>query len=89
MYHWAWPIPFPLVMLIFLYFTGVSVYISTLTLTIIALDRSVVILYPLRTRMQMKTCTVLIAVINLLAMLFTAPYIIFVDVFHSDDGSTG
>ena len=89
MYHWAWPIPFPLVMLIFLYFTGVSVYISTLTLTIIALDRFVVILYPLRTRMQMKTCTVLIAVINLLAMLFTAPYIIFVDVFHSDDGSTG
>ena len=55
-----------------------SVYISTLTLTIIAVDRFVVIIYPFRARMQVKTCLVLICIINLLAMVFTAPYAFYV-----------
>ena len=53
---------------------GMSVYISTLTLTIIALDRFVVIIFPYRARMQIKTCCLMIAMIDFLAILFTAPY---------------
>eukprot|EP00095_Tigriopus_kingsejongensis_P009521 snap_masked-scaffold561_size136864-processed-gene-0.3 protein:Tk09521 transcript:snap_masked-scaffold561_size136864-processed-gene-0.3-mRNA-1 annotation:"neuropeptide receptor a10" len=53
---------------------GVSVYISTLTLTIIALDRFVIIIYPFRARMQVKTCLLLVWIIDMLACLFTAPY---------------
>ena len=37
--------------------------------------RYIVILYPFRTRMQMKPCCFLIGVINLLSMAFTAPYV--------------
>ncbi len=51
-----------------------SVYISTLTLTIIAVDRYVIIIHPFRARMQVKTCLVLIMLIDLTAMAFTAPY---------------
>ena len=49
-------------------------YISTLTLTIIAVDRYVIIIHPFRARMQVKTCAVLILLIDLMAMGFTAPY---------------
>ena len=45
-----------------------------MTLTIIALDRFVVIIFPYRARMQIKTCCLMITLIDLLAMLFTAPY---------------
>ena len=41
--------------------------------------RYVVILYPFRARMQTKTCAVLVGVINLLSMLFTAPYVHIMD----------
>ena len=64
---------------------GVSVYISTLTLTIIALDRFVVILYPLRARMQMKTCALLVALIDGLAMFLIAPYAFHVGIVGEDD----
>jgi neuropeptide Y receptor len=48
--------------------------VSTLTLTIIALDRFVVLIYPFRTRMHVKSCVLLIALIDAAALLFTAPY---------------
>ncbi|TRY76954.1 hypothetical protein TCAL_09216 [Tigriopus californicus] len=63
---------------------GVSVYISTLTLTIIALDRFVVIIYPFRARMQVKTCLVLIWIIDMLACLFTGPYAYHVTIENDD-----
>ena len=46
--------------ILFPFSQGVSVYMSTLTMTIIAMDRFVVIIFPYRARMQMKTCLVLI-----------------------------
>ena len=60
--------------ILFPFSQGVSIYISTMTLTIIALDRFVVIIFPYRARMQIKTCFLMITLIDLLAMLFTAPY---------------
>lgn len=66
---------------------GVSVYISTLTLTIIALDRFVVIIYPFRARMQIKTCLVLVWIIDMMACVFTGPYAYHVTIEH--DETTG
>ena len=45
------------------------------------MDRFVVIIFPYRARMQMKTCLVLIGIIDFLALLFTAPY-----AFHMEHG---
>ncbi len=63
-----------------------SVYISTLTLTIIALDRYVIIIHPFRARMQVKTCVVLILLIDLLALGFTAPYAFHVGLMDVGEG---
>jgi hypothetical protein len=46
---------------------GISVYVSTLTMTIIALDRFVVVCYPYRQRMQIKTSLLFVAITDLLA----------------------
>ena len=70
-----------------IFFAGVSVYISTLTLTIIAVDRFVIIIYPFRARMQLKTSVLLIVIIDTLALIFTAPYAVHVDL--STDEETG
>jgi len=56
------------------YAQGVSVYISTLTLTSIAVDRFLVILYPFRPRMKIKTCLAIIVSIWAIALLVTLPY---------------
>ena len=50
--------------------------------------RYVVILYPFRARMQIKTCAVLVAVINLLSMAFTAPYVHIMDSVEVSPGIT-
>ncbi|QQP51792.1 Neuropeptide receptor A10, partial [Caligus rogercresseyi] len=49
-------------------------------LTIIAVDRFVVINYPFRARMQVKTCICLILIIDLLACIFTAPYAVHISI---------
>ena len=53
--------------------------IQPLHFSIVIYFRYVVILYPFRARMQVKTCAVLVGVINLLSMLFTAPYVHIMD----------
>ena len=74
----------PFLCMLFPFSQGVSVYISTLTLTIIAIDRFVIIIYPFRARMMIKTCVALIAIIDVLACVFTLPY-----VFHMTTVPTG
>ncbi|XP_040574622.1 prolactin-releasing peptide receptor [Lepeophtheirus salmonis] len=66
--------------ILFPFSQGVSVYISTLTLTIIAVDRFVVIIYPFRARMRVKTCICLILIIDILAGIFTAPYAVHISI---------
>ena len=73
--------------ILFPFSQGVSVYMSTLTMTIIAMDRFVVIIFPYRARMQMKTCLVLIGIINFTALLFTAPYAVHME--HGLDPYSG
>jgi hypothetical protein len=70
-----------------MFISGVSVYISTLTLTIIAVDRFVIIIYPFRARMQLKTSILLIVIIDALAMLFTAPYAFHVELSEAESGN--
>lgn len=53
---------------------GVSIYISTLTLTSIAIDRFIVIIYPFKTRMRVRTCVIIIVCIWVVAAIFTSPY---------------
>ncbi|KAG8034728.1 hypothetical protein G9C98_007804 [Cotesia typhae] len=56
------------------YAQGVSIYISTLTLTSIAIDRYLVIIYPFRPRMEVKTCRGIIVIIWIVAVVLTLPY---------------
>lgn len=56
------------------YAQGVSVYISTFTLTSIAADRFQVIIYPFRPRMKIEMCVAIIIGIWVIALLFTLPY---------------
>ncbi|XP_020291919.1 prolactin-releasing peptide receptor-like [Pseudomyrmex gracilis] len=56
------------------YAQGVSVYISTFTLTSIAADRFQVIIYPFRPRMKIEMCMAIIIGIWVIALLFTLPY---------------
>jgi hypothetical protein len=65
---------------------GISVYVSTLTMTIIALDRFVVVCYPYRQRMQIKTSLLFVAVTDLLAVLFVLPYGFHIKIIVGFDG---
>ncbi|XP_076221776.1 prolactin-releasing peptide receptor isoform X3 [Nomia melanderi] len=56
------------------YAQGVSVYTSTLTLTSIAIDRFMVIIYPLQPRMKIEVCLAVIFGIWTVALLVTLPY---------------
>ena len=47
---------------------------STLTLTCIAVDRYTAIVHPHRPRMHPRSATLLVAVLNVVAILCTAPY---------------
>ena len=47
---------------------------STLTLTCIAVDRYIAIVHPYRPRMTFSTSLTLVAIVNSLALVFTAPY---------------
>lgn len=63
---------------------------STLTLTLIAVDRFVVILYPFRARMPLKTSVAMVAIINATAAVFTAPYVFHVGLVEAaDSGGNG
>lgn len=53
---------------------GTSVYVSTLTLMSIAIDRFFVIIYPFRSRLQLKTCYLIIVSIWLFSISATLPY---------------
>ncbi|KAI2798198.1 hypothetical protein BLOT_013316 [Blomia tropicalis] len=53
---------------------GVSIYISAFTLMSIAIDRYFVIMYPLKPRMKMKICVLIIAAIWLTTSILTWPY---------------
>ena len=65
---------------------GLSVYISTLTMTIIALDRFVVVCFPYRQRLQIKTSLLFVSVIDLLAVLFVLPYAFHIKIIVGYDG---
>ncbi|KAK9712433.1 7 transmembrane receptor (rhodopsin family) [Popillia japonica] len=56
------------------YAQATSVYVSTLTLTAIAVDRFFVILYPLRQRMKLSICFIILLSIWIFSMLVTLPY---------------
>lgn len=56
------------------YAQGTSIYVSTLTLTAIAIDRYFVILHPLRQRMKLSTCVIIIIGVWTFSMLVTLPY---------------
>lgn len=56
------------------YAQATSVYVSTLTLTAIAVDRFFVILHPLRQRMKLSTCFIILLFIWIFSMLLTLPY---------------
>lgn len=56
------------------YAQATSVYVSTLTLTAIAIDRYFVILYPLRQRMKLATCLMVLLGIWIFSLLVTLPY---------------
>ena len=65
---------------------GVSVYMSTLTMTIIAVDRFVVVCYPYRQRLQIKTSLLFVALIDLVAVAFVLPYAFHIKIVVGFDG---
>lgn len=68
------------------YAQATSVYISTLTLTAIAVDRFFVILHPLRQRMKLYTCLLILLSIWSFSMLVTLPYGICMQEVKADSG---
>jgi hypothetical protein len=64
-----------------------SLYTKSFFCLIFLNYRFVVIIYPFRARMQVKTCCVLIGMINLLAGVFTAPYAFHVALIKGPDSN--
>ncbi|XP_066589469.1 prolactin-releasing peptide receptor-like isoform X2 [Prorops nasuta] len=60
------------------YAQAVSVYISSLTLSSIAVDRFLVIIYPIRARMTVNTCFAVIVAVWIVALLLTLPFGIYI-----------
>lgn len=50
-----------------------TVFVSVLSLTAIAVDRYIVVIYPIRKRMQCKSCIYIVAFIWLLSILISVP----------------
>ncbi|KAK4286991.1 hypothetical protein Pmani_039926 [Petrolisthes manimaculis] len=66
---------------------GTSVYVSTLTLMSIAIDRFFVIIYPFRSRLQLKTCYLIIVSIWLFSISATLPYALYMGMVEYQERS--
>ncbi len=55
-------------------------------MTIIALDRFVVVCYPYRQRLQIKTSLLFVVIIDLLAVIFVLPYAFHIKIVVGYDG---
>ena len=61
------------------YVQSVSVYLSTCTLTCIAVDRFIVIVYRLRTRISRETCFKVIAIVWIISIILSIPYGVYIE----------